>query len=742
MRRRRPESAWISSRIRLLVAKMAALLLGLLFSGQLFAEPDELLLWHSLRGDERRAIDRLAEDWNREHPEETVRPLAVPYDAYANKLTNAIPRNNGPDLFIAAHERIGDWSRSGLLSPLDEKDFAPLPKRDFLPATLAAFTYEGRLYGLPLAFKSTALFVNPKLLNGGSVPETTDQLEAVCRKLKEDRPEVFCLAYEAAGFYHHAAWLYGFGGGIFDANGRVRLNRTENARSLAFVFEWLQKGYIPEDATAALVAQLFNENRAAFVINGPWFLGEIDGGGRYEVARLPVISETERRMQPFLTVDGVLISANTPRRDRALEFARYLAGPVGAGLRAEIGRQTVALADDAERSRIDPHLAAFREQAQDARPMPNVPLMRSVWEPAAQALRKVLRGAATPEEALKTADRRIAIVTRPPPEAADPFLALGAAFLLLVGGALYGLYRMKRSDTFADMRKCGAAYAYLAPAALAMFVLVFTPFVVGTAVSLFSHRAGEYTFVGLANFWSILSSADYAVTDPLSFYFTLAVTVLWTVANVFLHVTLGLGLALLLRDPWLKLQGVYRVLLIVPWAVPNYITALIWKGMFHKQFGAINGLLVFLGLEPVSWFSHFWTAFAANLATNTWLGFPFMMVVTLGALKAIPTDLEEAAEVDGAGRVRRFFAVTLPLVKPALLPAVILGSVWTFNMFNIIYLVSGGEPDGATEILISEAYRWAFSRQEQYGYAAAYGTLIFLVLLLYNWGTKRVVREA
>jgi arabinogalactan oligomer/maltooligosaccharide transport system permease protein len=126
------------------------------------------------------------------------------------------------------------------------------------------------------------------------------------------------------------------------------------------------------------------------------------------------------------------------------------------------------------------------------------------------------------------------------------------------------------------------------------------------------------------------------------------------------------------------------------------------------------------------------------VATNTRLGFPFMMVVCLGALQAIPRDLEEAALMDGAGAWTRFRRVILPQIKPALVPAVVLGSVWTFNMFNIIYLVSGGEPDGATEILISEAYRWAFSRQEQYGYAAAYATLIFVVLLGYSSLTRRL----
>jgi len=257
-------------------------------------------------------------------------------------------------------------------------------------------------------------------------------------------------------------------------------------------------------------------------------------------------------------------------------------------------------------------------------------------------------------------------------------------------------------------------------------------------VSLFAHRQGEFTFVGLANFVDILLSQDFGVTDPLSFYFTLGVTILWTVTNVFLHVTIGLALAMVLRNEWVKLKGVWRVLLIVPWAVPNYITALIWRGMFHKQFGAINGILEWFGVEPVSWFSQFSTAFAANLATNVWLGFPFMMVVTLGALQAIPRDLEEAAEVDGATRWQRFRHVTLPLLRPALVPAIVLGTVWTFNSFNIIYLVSQGEPDGATEILISEAYKWAFSRQEQYGYAAAYAVLIFFVLLGYSLFTGQL----
>lgn len=702
------------------------------------AAPVPLRLWHSYRGAERDALERLAAEFTRRHPEWPVAPLAVPYEAFANKLTSAIPRGHGPDVFIAAHERLGDWALSGLVAPLPDDD----PTRHaFLPATVDALTWQGRLHGYPLAFKSLALFVRDDVLEG-PVPADTEAMLAACRALSARRPGTFCAAWEAGSFYHHAPWLFGFGGGILDDDDAPRLDRPGNAASIAFVRDLSRAGFLPQEPTAALVTQLFNEGRVAMVVNGPWFLGELAPGVPFSVHPLPRVSLTGRAATPFLTVEAALVSTRARNPEGARALARFLAIE-GAPVRLADARQAVALAAayDAPDAAVDPIVLRFRDAAAAAVPMPNVPVMRAVWEPASQALRAVLRGAAEPDAALAAAQRRIAIATRPQPPAANPLPAMAGLSLIGVAALVWAARRLRRGDTWARMRASSHAYAFLAPAAVATAVLVFVPFAVGTAVAFFSHRQGTFTYVGLANFVSILGSTDYAVTDPLSFWFTLGVTVMWTVVNVFLHVSIGVALALALRRPWMRLRGVYRVLLIVPWAVPNYITALIWKGMFHKQFGAINGLLTWMGLEPVAWFSHFWTSFAANVATNTWLGFPFMMVVTLGALQSIPAELEEAAEVDGATPIQRFFAVTLPLLKPALLPAVVLGGVWTFNMFNIIYLVSGGEPDGATEILISEAYRWAFSRQEQYGYAAAYATLIFLFLLAWSLAAGRLQRR-
>lgn len=275
------------------------------------------------------------------------------------------------------------------------------------------------------------------------------------------------------------------------------------------------------------------------------------------------------------------------------------------------------------------------------------------------------------------------------------------------------------------------AYLYILPAALVMSVITFYPLLYGvwmafTDFSPINIRDQHPHFVGLQNFVDIFRHAPYL--GDLDFRWVLGFNIVWTIANLVFHVSLGVILALLLNMEGLKGKKIYRAALILPWAVPVYVTALVWRNMFDAQSGAINLLLKTWHIPGVEWMSSFPTAFAAVLLTNIWLGFPFMMMVASGGLAAIPKDYYEAASLDGASPWRQFWTITVPMLKPTMVPAITLGAVWTFNNFNVIYFVSKGDPNGLTEILVTQAYK-LIDPMGLYGVAAAFAILIFLILL-------------
>jgi ABC-type sugar transport system permease subunit len=245
---------------------------------------------------------------------------------------------------------------------------------------------------------------------------------------------------------------------------------------------------------------------------------------------------------------------------------------------------------------------------------------------------------------------------------------------------------------------------------------------------------GFVDFVGLRNF-------ERALSDPRisSVFFSVLG---WTIAFSFLSVVLtfavGLALALVFNDDKLPLKGLFRTLAIIPYTIPGFISALVWAGLLNPNFGPINGFLSdFVGMNP-QWFSDGNLAKMAVLIVNTWLGYPYMMIVSLGALQSIPSDLYEAAEIDGASPWQRFRTITFPLLLVALAPLLIGSFAFNFNNFTLIELLTEGRPPqlgvispaGQTDILISYSFRVAFAagRGQDYAFAAALGVFIFLIV--------------
>lgn len=258
-------------------------------------------------------------------------------------------------------------------------------------------------------------------------------------------------------------------------------------------------------------------------------------------------------------------------------------------------------------------------------------------------------------------------------------------------------------------------------------------------------RYNDFGFVGMRNFKRVWDNAPKALFPVF----------LWNISfgfiTVLLNTAVGVLLAVLLNNKGLRLRNLYRTLLIVPWALPSVITIQVWRGFLNQNFGSINRVLALLDItpEPINWLLGDPTAArAAILIVNLWLGLPFIMTATLGALSAIPDEIYEAARIDGANIWQGFWNVTGPLLRAALIPITLSSFAFNFNNFNVIFLLTDGGPPVSwgtatargTDILISWAYNEAFRSQGGYAYGlgSAISLLIFIITLAVSLMNFRV----
>lgn len=381
-----------------------------LFAASAWAQT-ELVIWHSYRGAEKTAFEKVVGMFNAEMKSEEIsaKTLAVPHDAYPDKISAAVPRGKGPDVFIYAQDRLGGWVEAGrTIEPIDF--FLDEGTEDrYIPSTMEAMTYQGTVYGLPVNYKVVSMFYNKKLLP--KPPTTSGELVAAAKKLTNSASGHFGLAYWYSDFYYHSGLMNAFGGGVFDSKRQPTVALPANARSLDLLVKWLETDKIlPAEPSVALITNLFNEGRAAIVFSGPWFLGEIADGVDYGIHTLPTIDEAGGQpMRPWMTVEGAYIAEPSKHKDEAFEFISYLTGPEAAKVMAVEGRQTpanLAIYDDPV-VKNDKILQAFRHQVETALPMPNIAEMTMMWSPMTTAMNMVVKKTATPTAALDNAQKEI-----------------------------------------------------------------------------------------------------------------------------------------------------------------------------------------------------------------------------------------------------------------------------------------------------------------------------------------------
>ena len=247
----------------------------------------------------------------------------------------------------------------------------------------------------------------------------------------------------------------------------------------------------------------------------------------------------------------------------------------------------------------------------------------------------------------------------------------------------------------------------------------------------------DFTFIGFQNYLTALFSFDSG------FLTSLGITILWTLVNMVIQLVIAYCIALLLNSKFLKFGKFYKTLLMIPWAIPGYVSILLWKtGMFNYQFGLITKWFNDLGIVIDDLLSNSVSAFICCTVVNLWLALPYMIMIIDGALQAIDRSFYESAEIEGCGRLRKNISITIPLIKPIIGPAVLITTFTTFKQFDIIYLLTKQPVNTGANIstIITYAYENAFITSN-YGYSSAVSIIIFILLVIFSALTNQNVKR-
>lgn len=285
------------------------------------------------------------------------------------------------------------------------------------------------------------------------------------------------------------------------------------------------------------------------------------------------------------------------------------------------------------------------------------------------------------------------------------------------------------------------AYSWSLPSLLLISLIVIFPILYTGYISLTNmniYHWTDYTIQGLENYKDALFVLDNG------FIAALMMTIIWTVVNIILQLVIAFVLASLLNIKELKMRNLYKTLLIFPWAMPGYVSILLWKtGMFNSQFGLLNQWMIKAGFEPVKWLASDSMAFICCTVVNLWLALPFMITIIDGALQSVEKSYYESSVLEGANWMQRTRYITLPIIRPIIAPSVVITIFTTFKQFDVIYLLTQqvGSKSGANiHTILTYAYEKAFITNN-YGYSSAISILIFAILIVFSLIMNVKIRE-
>jgi len=271
-----------------------------------------------------------------------------------------------------------------------------------------------------------------------------------------------------------------------------------------------------------------------------------------------------------------------------------------------------------------------------------------------------------------------------------------------------------------------APYLYVMPVLILLLIMYGYPLIKSIIMSLQDYKltsSGSAPFNDFANFKKMFSDTDFLLL--------LKNSLIYVIISVVAQFVLGLILALCLKTKF-RGRGIYQSIVFLPWAFSSFVVGLMFRWSFNGEYGVVNDILMKMGIikENVAWLGTPGLSLAIVIIAMIWMGIPFFGIMILAALQSVPDDIYEAADIDGCGMFRKFFSLTLPYIKPTIIMTVLLRTIWIFNSFDLIVIITGGGPVNYSQTLPSYMYSKAFASYD-FGLASAFGVLLIVILGIY-----------
>ncbi|MFC1734488.1 extracellular solute-binding protein [Candidatus Hydrogenedentota bacterium] len=695
----------------------------------------------------------MVNDFEEKNPDIKVDYVRVPYSASVSKVVYAIQAGNPPDCSLIMSGWVAQFVAMGGLEDL-EPYIANWEHKNEIDETALEIDREsnGRASYMPTTMGADALYYRKDWFDRDGIkpPTTWEELVEVAKfytKPKENQYGLAIRGGHGGSTYTYYFMVAALGKEVFDKNGICRLNEPEAVEGLQFYCDLVNEYKVTQptgvtDGYRELVGS-FSSGVTAMYIHNNGSIGDqlrkFKDKNKFMTARLPA---GPRGSVSTIGCNGYVIYSSSKKKEAAWrlishfvtrEMQVYYCKNTGAYPANKLAQQ------DSFFTTENPYYEAFfypgagkALKAHAPLFLPGIPnfqdqVMTSEVQNCLMGKTSVQEAADTIAEGL-TREYQSWLKRGGDVRTETPKNGSLVSFVVMVAGVGAVLVIISRmgggSIETVTGRKTALPYMLLLPAFMMIATFKFYPiaktFFLSTQYYVMSDLKNQH-YIGLESFRRAFGDAH--------FWSCLGHSFVWVFASVSLQFASGLGVALLLNNDF-KGRGVYRAIVLCPWALSGVVVELMWSWMFHGQIGVINDMLLKAGIisEHIAWLAHANTALAAVIIANVWRGMPFFAVTLLAALQTIPPEMYEAADVDGGGRFAKFRHITMPMIRDMVFVTVLLRSIWTFNNVDLIYTMTKGGPGNSTQTLATYIFTRATSALDM-GYGAALAVILFFILM-------------